>query len=162
MKPQFKFTIAFSVLVFALLHLASCSKEESKTATESTTYTTSDLAGTWTGNLKVVFHGGDNDGIEMNLTQSFYLNSSGGLDSIAGHPPFTSNTGKLSVDSKGVITGVITTTHNTNPGIETTTENWSGCSLLSKTTMKVNMRWDWTNTGPGVGYYLVSGELGKK
>ena len=31
----------------------------------------------------------------------------------------------------------------------------------SKSSIRVNMRWDWTNTRPGSGYVIITGELEK-
>ena len=108
------------------------------------------------------FHGGDLDGTQRNYDSHFTFNADGTLQSIEGHPAFLSNQGHLSVDMNGNITGVITTTHDTNPGIETTSENWAGCDFKSKSKIRVNMNWDWTNTRPGSGYVIITGELEKE
>ena len=31
----------------------------------------------------------------------------------------------------------------------------------SKSSIRVNMRWDWTNTRPGSDYVIITGDLGK-
>ena len=128
---------------------------------EITDYSTQDLQGVWEGSLNYEFHGGDSDGTQRTRTSQLTFNADGTLRSIEGHPEFLSNKGSLSVSSNGDITGVITTNHNTNPGIETTSENWDGCNFKSKSTIRVNMRWNWTNTRPGSGYAIITGELEK-
>lgn len=152
------FAKLFAIMIFiSLFQISSCTKEN----TTPLTYSTSDIQGIWTGDLRIVFYGGDNDGEVRTSTMTFIFNADGTLDTIEGHPAFLSNTGSLSVSQEGNLTGVITTTHDTNPGIETTSENWSGCVFKSKTKLNVNMRWNWTNTRPGIGYYTLQGELTK-
>jgi len=150
--PEQKFVAM--ILAILLLFSSSCELEKN--------YSTSDLNGIWTGNMRVIFHGGDYNGLDTIISKSFTFNASGNLQSISEHPGFLSNTGSLSVNNNGTIEGVITTTHDTNPGIETTLENWTGCFFETKTEMSVNMRWDWTNTRPGTGYYLITGKLTKQ
>ena len=128
---------------------------------EITDYSTQDLQGVWEGSLNYEFHGGDSDGTQRTRTSQLTFNADGTLRSIEGHPEFLSNKGSLSVSSNGNITGVIKTTHATNPVVETTSENWDGCFFKSKSTIRVNMRWDRTNTRPGNGYVIITGVLEK-
>jgi hypothetical protein len=157
MKTKIRFWIPATVLaLFSVFLVTNCTKTN-----DVTTYSTSDFNGSWSGSLRIVFHGGDNDGLDTTYSSTFTFNSNGSLDSITGHPVFLTNSGNLSVSNEGLITGIITTTHNTDPGIETTSENWAGCSFESKTKININMTWGWTNTRPGEGYYLITGELSK-
>jgi hypothetical protein len=159
MKTKIKIWQLFLIIAgISLFIVVSCTKND----TSSSIYSTNDLQGIWTGSLKVEFHGGDNDGLINTITKSLTFNANGKLDSIKDHPVFLSNTGNLQVSSEGQITGTITTTHNTNPGIETTSENWTGCVFETKSKIKANMVWSWTNTRPGNGYYIISGELTKQ
>ena len=145
-----------TIVTFFLISMLTLGCTEDKTD-----FSTQDLQGVWSGSWNMEFHGGDLDGTQRNYDSHFTFNADGTLQSIEGHPVFLSNQGQLSVSNNGNITGVITTTHDTNPGIETTSENWNGCYFRTKSTIRVNMRWNWTNTRPGSGYYIITGDLGK-
>lgn len=143
------------LLGFLFIFTTSCKDDD-------TNYSTNDLEGVWNGNLRIVFLGGDNDGMDTTFTMQFTFGSNGSFTSMNPSPNYLTNTGNLSVSEKGIITGIITTTHLTDQFTETTTMNWAGCSFESKEKINVNMNWSWNNTNNNSsGYYHITGSLTK-
>lgn len=128
------------------------------------TYSTNDLQGVWSGNVRVRIFGGDNHGLDTIINGNFAFGNNGTFISIKPSPVYESITGNLSVSNDGKITGTITTKHKTQSGTntETTTMNWAGSSFEIKSKINTNMRWDWVNTAPGSGYVLISGSVTKQ
>jgi len=144
---------------FVLILTNGCKKDE----TNEIKYSTNDLEGVWTGNLRTVFHGGSNDGLDSVFTVKFTFGTNGTFISMVPSPVYLSKSGNLTVDEAGKISGIITTTHMTDSvNIETTTMNWSGSSFETKTKINTNMNWPWQNTAPGSGYFLTTGSLTKQ
>ena len=159
MKNRF---LIFPLVVIGILLMLtnSCKKDKDE---EEIIYSTSDMGGVWNGNLRIVFHGGSNDGRDTVYAVKFTFGTDGTFISMEQSPVYLSKSGNLSVDETGKITGIITTTHNTDSvNVETTTMNWSGSSFETKTKINTNMNWPWQNTSPGSGYFLITGSLTKQ
>lgn len=147
----FQFTFLLTIMIL----LTSCQNDE--------TYSSNDLEGVWTGNLRIVFHGGSNDGLDTVLQKKFTFGPAGTFISMEQSPIYESINGNLSVAEEGNITGSIITTHITESVfIETTTMNWEGTAFETKSKIIVDMNWPWQNTNNNSsGYYVITGLLTK-
>lgn len=146
--------VSLVLLGFLLIFTTSCKDD-------TTNYSTNDLNGVWNGNLNIIFQGGDYDGVDTTFNIQFTFGSDGELTSMNPSPDYLTNTGNLSVNEGGYISGIITTTHSTGQFTETTTMNWGGCSFESKEKINVSMNWSWNNTNSSNGYYIITGSLTK-
>jgi hypothetical protein len=152
------------ILIYALMGILlmltnNCSKDKN----DVVKYSTNDLEGIWSGNLRIAFHGGSNDGRDTVYTTKFTFGTNGTFISMVPSPDYLSKSGNLTVDEAGKISGIITTTHKTDlVNIETTTMNWSGSSFETKTKINIDMNWPWVNTAPGNGYFIITGSLNKQ
>jgi hypothetical protein len=159
MKKIITFLFPLFLLGFIFIFTTSCKDD-------NTNYSTNDLQGVWNGNLRIVFHGGDNNGMDTTFNIQFTFGPNGTLTSMNPSPTYETILGNLNVADKGDITGTITTTHTTTifgtPYTETTNMNWAGCSFDSKEKINVNMNWTWSNTNNNSsGYYIITGSLTK-
>lgn len=145
-----------TLMVALMILLASCNKDE--------TYSSNDLEGVWTGDLRTVFYGGSSDGLDIVLQKKFTFGLSGSFISMEQSPIYESINGNLSVTEDGNITGSITTTHKTDSvNIETTTMNWAGSAFETESKINVDMNWPWQNTNNNSsGYYVITGSLTKQ
>ncbi len=153
-----------SILIIGsfMMMLSSCKKDNTTSPTDTTTYSTSDLEGVWSGTLRIVGHGGTSNGMDTTINMNMTFGHNGTF--IPGWGlVYISISGNLTVDEAGTISGIVTTTHKTDSvNVETTTMNWAGCTFETKTKINVNMNWPWVNTAPGNGYFLITGSINKQ
>jgi len=160
MKLKNRFLIFPLIIMWILLTLTnSCKKDK----TDEITYSTNDITGVWSGNVRVVFYGGTLNGLDTIRNMKVTFGPNGSFIKMEGSPVYLSILGNLAVGETGKIDGIITTTHLTDSvNIETTTMNWEGSTFETKTKINTNMNWPWVNTSPGSGHFYISGPLIKQ
>lgn len=156
------YNLSIFILIIILTFVVGCEEDGFwENIQDNLTYSTNDLKGSWKGDLRIVFHGGSNDGLDTIYTSKLTFGSFGKLISMEPSPIYESISGKLRVNVNGNINDTIITTHETDFGlIETTYMNWTGSSFESKTKINTDMIWLW-NSGDS-GNYEISGSLLKQ
>ena len=142
------------LLLIALL-IVGCDNSTDPAGNNSTTYATSDLEGTWIGDITVT--DAPNAGV-YNISISF--DGLGNCVEVVGATESTS--GNITVSNIGEMTGTIIYIYNTNLGIETNTVDLSDSYFITKTQISmVSSNCLWSNTNGNSGTYSLSGILSK-